>query len=92
MKDEYPIVVITWRDACGGDGWVSMKELQDETLVEHNSVGFLVNETPEFMTMTMSYEEEEKNLGAYLVIPKVNISNVRYIKNDTGTSGPEDNQ
>ncbi len=43
MKTEYPIVLIEWADACGGDpGWLTLEEIEDdgETLVQ--SVGFLV--------------------------------------------------
>jgi hypothetical protein len=43
MKTEYPIVLIEWADACGGDaGWLTLETLEDdgETLV--HSVGFLV--------------------------------------------------
>lgn len=43
MKTEYPIVLIEWADACGGDaGWLALEEVEDdgETLV--HSVGFLI--------------------------------------------------
>lgn len=43
METEYPIVLIEWADACGGDaGWLALEEVEDdgETLV--HSVGFLI--------------------------------------------------
>lgn len=43
MKNEYPVVLIEWADASGGDpGWMTLEELEDdgETLVQ--SVGFLL--------------------------------------------------
>lgn len=43
MKTEYPVALIEWADACGGDaGWLTLEEVEDdgETLVQ--SVGFLV--------------------------------------------------
>lgn len=43
MKNEHPIVLIEWADACGGDaGWLALESVEDdgETLVK--SVGFLI--------------------------------------------------
>lgn len=43
MQTEYPVALIEWADACGGDpGWLTLEEVEDdgETLVQ--SVGFLV--------------------------------------------------
>lgn len=43
MSCEYPIALVEWADACGGDpGWLSLEDVEDdgETLVL--SVGFLI--------------------------------------------------
>jgi hypothetical protein len=43
MSTDYPIVLVEWADACGGDpGWLNLEEVEDdgETLV--HSVGFLI--------------------------------------------------
>ncbi len=71
---KYPIVLITWIDASGGgDQWISLEDLLKQTLVTHKSVGYLVKEDATSTTITMSYEDDEDNLGGYLVIPNVNI-------------------
>ena len=69
------LVKIVWIDAIGQDGWTSINEVEKETPVFHNSVGYLVKETEGFVTITMSYSDDIDNLGAWVVIPKVMIVN-----------------
>lgn len=63
-------VLITWIDAIGDDGWVDIEELRKEKPHIHHSMGFVAHETDECITIAMSYDEEEKNMGAWLCIPK----------------------
>jgi hypothetical protein len=73
---KYPIVLITWLDASGGgDQWISLEDLLKATLVTHKSVGYLVKEDATSTTITMSCDEDEDNMGGYLVIPNINIIN-----------------
>lgn len=74
-----PRVLITWIDAIGDDGWVTLEELKKEKPHEHHSMGFLCHETAECMTISMSYDEEEKNMGAWLCIPKPYIKEVIHL-------------
>ena len=65
MKTEYPIVLIEWADACGGDaGWLTLETIEDdgETLV--HSVGFLIpSEDPggkkDHVTLLQTYHDGE---------------------------------
>jgi len=71
---KYPTVLITWIDASGGgDQWISLDDLLKQSLVTHHSIGYLVKEDATSTTITMSYEDDEQNMGAYLVIPNINI-------------------
>ena len=70
-----PLVQITWTDAVGGDGWVTYDDLLTETTITHVSVGFLVHETDDFYTITMSKDEKRQSLGAWLLIPKKYVDN-----------------
>ena len=63
MKNEYPIVLIEWADACGGDpGWFTLDDIEDdgETIIQ--SVGFLIpaDEPPgkkDHITLLQSYHD-----------------------------------
>jgi hypothetical protein len=70
------IVLITWVDAIGGDGWLSLQDLKQEKPHEHHSLGFIAHETDQFITIAMSYDEDEENMGAWLCIPKAYIKNI----------------
>lgn len=71
------LVQITWIDAVGGDGWTTEKELREQELIIHNSVGYLVTEDKDKVMITMSYDKDKESLGAWLCIPKVYIVEMR---------------
>lgn len=73
------LVQITWVDAIGGDGWTTEKELKEQELIIHNSVGYVVMEDNDKVTITMSYDADKDNLGAWLCIPKRYIVEMREI-------------
>jgi len=67
------LVTVKWIDALGADGFIEKADLEKEIPVIHNSVGYVVKETDSFITLTMSYNDDMDNLGAWLLIPKVMI-------------------
>lgn len=79
-----PLVLITWTDAVGADGWITPEELDDITLTVHNTAGFLFKETEDSITVVMSYNDDMDNLGAYVVIPKVNIQVMELFGDEPG--------
>lgn len=77
------IVSITWIDAIGEDGWVDIEELKQQKPHEHHSIGFLAHETEECVTIAMSRDEEEGNMGAWLCIPKPYIKEMFELTRNT---------
>lgn len=71
------LVQITWIDAIGGDGWTTEKELKEQELIIHNSVGYVVMEDDDKVTITMSYDKDHESLGAWLCIPRRYIVEMR---------------
>lgn len=71
------LVQVTWLDAIGDDGWLSLEKLKKEKPHEHNSVGYVAHETKEFITISMSYDKEEETMGAWLLIPKAYIKKIK---------------
>lgn len=69
--------IITWIDAIGDDGWLSLEDLKKEKPHQHQSVGFIAHETDECITISMSYDKEEENMGAWLCIPKPYIVDIK---------------
>ena len=64
-------VSVTWIDAIGGgDDWISLEDLKKEKPHIHYSMGFLAHETEECITISMSYDAEEQNMGGWLCIPR----------------------
>ena len=70
---------IDWIDAKGCDGWVEHAELLKERPTTHHAIGYVVQDTPDYVTITMSYNDELDNLGAWTVIPRCMITNLKYL-------------
>ena len=68
------ILSITWRDAVGEDvGWTDLETVKKEELCPVHTVGFLISEKEDCVTLGMSYEPSNEKVAAYLTIPKVLI-------------------
>ena len=78
MENNYPLVIATWSDAIGSDGWVELDELQTSKLSIHHTVGWLIAEREESLTICQSYDEVNECFGAYVTVPTVNIVNLEY--------------
>lgn len=73
------IVVIDWVDSIRAFDWTLMEDL-DEKLLDCISVGFLLNETEEYVTIAQNYGLKPKQVCNLITIPKCSIKNIRKIK------------
>lgn len=64
---------ISWIDAVGADGWVTSDELEKTTLSPMTTVGYVFKETKDFILLTMTWDAEYDNYGAFMCIPKSTI-------------------
>jgi hypothetical protein len=74
--EKFKIILVTWIDCIGADGWLDIKELKEQKPHEHHSLGYLAHETDECITICMSYDEQEETMGAWLCIPKPYIKEI----------------
>lgn len=73
------LVEICWIDATGADAWSTEKELKDVSLTPVKTVGYLFREDETSYLLTMTWDDERENFGAYICIPKGMITSVRVI-------------
>ena len=75
------ILSIEWLDAqSNGETWSSIKDAQKEKISLALTVGYLIAETEESITLSLSLDNENNMCGAYMVIPKINIKKKRILK------------
>ena len=84
------IVVIDWVDSVRASDWVLMEDV-DEKPVNCTSVGFLLKETDDYITIAQNYGLEPEQICNLITIPKCSIRNIREIK-DRYTFKPSDEQ
>lgn len=73
---KHPLVIITWEDSVGFDGWVDLDEVENTKLSIHTAVGWLLKETDEALYITQSYDEVNENYGACQVIAQSAVLSV----------------
>jgi len=80
MEQDMMLAKIKWIDAIGDDGWTNIEAIKKEVPVTHHSIGYVANETKDFITITMSYDEKKEQYGAWLCIPKKFILKTEFLK------------
>lgn len=71
---QHQLLEIVWQDASGADGWIEASRLiNSSTIITIHTVGYLVKEDTESITLTMALNPEGSQYGAFMHIPKVNV-------------------
>jgi hypothetical protein len=68
MKGEFPLVVVTWRDAQTHESWETPEPLDGLPNVE--SVGFLYEDTPSHISLLPNYDFTNNNGSCRMDIPR----------------------
>ncbi len=74
----YPAVYVKWLDAQSHDEWMDFEELEDG-LPEIHTVGFLVSETKNMITLMQNYDETNGKLSMVMQIPKAWMMEMKMI-------------
>jgi len=48
---------IEWKDACANPGWIDITDIKDAKLASCKSVGWIIGETPEQVTLVSSQND-----------------------------------
>lgn len=81
-KYEYPLVAVDWTDAMGFQDWKPLEEAIRQKPAKCTTVGFLLNDNPEFVTIaqTISHSEAKVDIvDGVLCIPRPGIQKVTYL-------------
>jgi len=69
-KFDYPIAVVFWEDAYSNDEWISLEEAKSHKACKQRSVGWLVDESDDHVTIIQTESKDDNLAGARLTIPK----------------------
>lgn len=87
MKDKYPKVYVTWKDACSHDQWTDVEDV-DDTVPVIESVGWLLDQSDKRIVMALNYDEHNQQVSCVMVIPKVFVERI-VIVDLTGSSATQ---
>ena len=66
---KFTILYVIWNDAVSFDDWTDITEISTE-LAEIHTVGFLVSETQEVLSMALNYDKDNEGVSCMINIPK----------------------
>ena len=73
-KFEYPLAFVVWEDAYSHEDWASIQEAKSHEKCIVNSVGWLIDESDEHVTIVQSFSDNEAR--SRFTIPKVFIQSM----------------
>lgn len=73
------IIVIDWVDSIRDFDWTPIEDV-DENSLDCVSVGFMLKETDDYVTIAQNYGLEPEQVCNLITIPKCSIKNIREIK------------
>lgn len=68
----HPVVMVFWKDAVSEDPWTSAGEIEPR-LSTIKTVGMLVSETEEVLTIGLNHDLDSDNWACFIHIPKSTI-------------------
>lgn len=78
--DEYRLVKVVWKDIQGLDEtWVDMEEMSDFEPVSVETVGWIVVEGSEYITLLSSLSTDQTFGGSITSIPRGCVESVRLV-------------
>lgn len=83
--NNFPAVYVKWLDAQSHDDWMSIEDLEDN-LPEIHTVGFLIKESSEMITVVQNYDSSNNQISMVMEIPRSWCVEVKQIV----ASGPID--
>jgi len=76
---KYPLVLVIWDDAVSGHGWEAIQDI-DSKPHEIHTVGYMVKQTKEAVTLVMSLDHENDYQNCTFVVPKGMIKEIKKLK------------
>lgn len=77
---EYKIIYVEWVDSSHNTGWQTAEAaLKEDHLLDCKTVGFLIKETDDHLTVAQSSAVDPDQVDGVLTIPKVAITKRKYL-------------
>ena len=61
-------VYLEWVDACGKSGWQPVDAATPPITIK--SIGYVMRETPEYISLSPGWDEENEHFMSFVTIPK----------------------
>ncbi|RTL05271.1 hypothetical protein EKK58_08410 [Candidatus Dependentiae bacterium] len=62
-------IYVVWNDAVSYDSWTSLEDISAE-LAEIHTLGFIVSETPEVLSVALNFDVDNESVSCMINIPK----------------------
>jgi hypothetical protein len=78
---KYDIVEVTWEDSATRAAWHSLEEAKGDKFLVIKTLGYLVNDVPQKVTVAASIDDKEHaDVGDVTTIPKSCIKRIKRLR------------
>ena len=79
VEKEMKLAIVEWVDSAFAQGWMGKDAIKTHVVSTCVTVGILVNENKEQITIVQSASVDKQQYGDGITIPKVCIKRIRYL-------------
>lgn len=77
MTSPYHAVLVRWTDAASAAGWEDLELVLVKPFdLTVESVGFLIRDTDEFITLALSYSVDPEQVNGTITIPRILVTSI----------------
>jgi hypothetical protein len=74
------LVLVTWDDITGDDGWQDVKKAAEQKPCLFVSVGWLLKNSPALVVITSAYSPEDETVGGVTAIPRGVVRSIKPLR------------
>lgn len=80
-KTEMKMVLVEWMDACSDEaGWKSLKKIRKQTPMLVRSLGFVVTDHPDYLTIIGSHVPFDDTTDGDVTVPRSMIKSIKELQ------------
>jgi len=88
MTDHAEIVEVVWLDSVGEHQWLDLDDARqsaaDDDAMQHRSVGWLLDDRPDYLLLALSRSESWSQVDLTLQIPRGSVQRVKVLRRGNG--------
>lgn len=76
----FKMVMVKWMDSGGNSRWIDLAQAEKDKVCEIETIGYLIVDNNEQITVGQSWDEGNKCVNAIITIPKFAVKSIESLR------------